>query len=146
VNWAARLFGRELDRRIAPLGVTHGRWPVLQTLYEEDGLTQTELARRLSIEQPTMANTLKRMERDGLVRRAPDPDDRRQARIHLTEEARYLEKPLAASAREVNARALAGLDAAEAVVFMALLRRVVSNLLQSETDDIRPCPNRSAEE
>ncbi len=138
VNWAARLFGRALDQRIASLGVTHGRWPVLQALYEEDGLTQTELAGRLSIEQPTMANTLKRMERDGLVRRAPDPDDRRRAHIHLTEEARHLETPLAACARAVNVCALEGLDSAEIAAFMAVLRRVVDNLMQDETSDERP--------
>ena len=47
-------------------------------------LSQTALARWASVEQPTMANTLNRMERDGLIVRTPDPDDRRSALISLT--------------------------------------------------------------
>jgi DNA-binding MarR family transcriptional regulator len=104
-------------------------------LWEEEGLTQTALAERLAVEQPTMANTLKRMERDGLARRLPDPDDRRQARIYLTKRGRELEGVLTASAREVNAAALAGLGADERRTFLTLARRIVENLERDAAAD-----------
>jgi DNA-binding MarR family transcriptional regulator len=130
VNYLARLFARALYRRIAPHGVTRGQFPVLLVLWEREGATQAGLAERLAVEQPTMANTLKRMERDGLIERVPDPNDRRQALINLTPRGRGLEEALTASAREANAAALAGLSPEERTQFLALARRVVASLEQ----------------
>lgn len=65
------VFGRALNRRLTAVGLSVGQWPVLLALLEEDGLTQSELSRRLDIEQPTTANTLQRMQRDGLIHREP---------------------------------------------------------------------------
>ena len=128
VNYLARLFAKALYRRIGPHGVTRGQFPVLLVLWEQDGWTQTQLAERLAVEQPTMANTLKRMERDGLIERVPDPEDRRQARVHLTPRGRELEEVLTVSARETNAVALEGLSAEERAQLMSLARRMIVNL------------------
>ena len=128
VNYLARLFAKALYRRIGPHGVTRGQFPVLLVLWEHEGWTQTQLAERLAVEQPTMANTLKRMERDGLIERIPDPEDRRQARVHLTSRGRELEHVLTVSARETNAVALEGLSAQEQAQLMSVARRMIVNL------------------
>ena len=128
VNYLARLFAKALYRRIGPHGVTRGQFPVLLVLWEHEGWTQTQLAERLAVEQPTMANTLKRMERDGLIERIPDPEDRRQARVHLTPRGRELEEVLTVSARETNAVALEGLSAQEQAQLMSVARRMIVNL------------------
>jgi DNA-binding MarR family transcriptional regulator len=129
-NYLSRLFAQALERRIAPHGGTIGQFPVLLMLWEQEGATQAELARQLAVEQPTMANTLKRMERDGLIERSPDPEDRRQARIHLTPRSRTLEEVLTDCARETNSVALAGFSTEEAAQFLALARRIIRNLEQ----------------
>jgi DNA-binding MarR family transcriptional regulator len=128
VNHLARLLALALRRRIEALGVVPGQFAQLLALYEQDGLTQSELSRRVRIEQPTMAVTLKRMERDGLVERVPDPSDGRRALVMLTAHARRLEPDLTAAAREVNAVALDGLTPAEADGFMRTLDRLIANL------------------
>ena len=130
VNLVARLFAQALHRRIAPLGVVPGQFPALLCLYEEDGLTQAELCRRVGIEQPTMARTLKRMERDGLIGRNPDPLDGRRARVRLTPRARRLEKKLTTMATEVNGIALAGLNQREAESVLPILRKIAARLQQ----------------
>ena len=128
VNHLARLLAQALRRRIEAVGVVPGQFAQLLALYEQDGLTQGELSRRVRIEQPTMAVTLKRMERDGLVERVPDPSDGRRALVMLTAHARRLEKDLTAAAREVNAAAVAGLSATEIGAFMGTLDQVIANL------------------
>lgn len=128
VNLVARLFAQALHRRISPYGVVPGQFPALLCLYEEDGLTQAELCRRVNIEQPTMANTLNRMERDGLIRRKPDPLDGRQTRISLTARARRLEGRLSSMANEVNAIALRGMRPAEAKSVLPILNKIAENL------------------
>ena len=128
VNHLARLFAREIHARIGPLGLTPGTFPAMLELWAEDGLTQRDLVARLDIEQATMANTLARMERDGLIRRTPDPKDRRAQRVWLTETGRALQGPATAAAREVNAAALDGLGADERAAFLETLATVVRGL------------------
>jgi DNA-binding MarR family transcriptional regulator len=58
---------------------------VLLSLWNEDGLKANELGKRSGLEPSTMTGLIDRMERDGLVKRDPDPNDRRANRIHLTQ-------------------------------------------------------------
>jgi DNA-binding MarR family transcriptional regulator len=128
VNHLGRLLAQALRDRIAGLGVVPGQFAQLLALYEQDGLTQAELCQRVRIEQPTMANTLNRMERDALIRRVPDPNDGRRARVMLTPRARRLQPTLAAAARSVNADATRGLNDHEVDACMATLARMIDNL------------------
>jgi len=66
---------------------------VLMSLWREDGLIVVELGRRAGLEPSSMTGLLDRMARDGLLRRSPDPADRRVHRIHLTEAGRDAERP-----------------------------------------------------
>ena len=124
----ARLIERELREALAEYHVRPGQLPVLLALYERDGLTQTELAEVAGVEQPTMAATLTRMERGGLVYRDPDRDDGRRVGVFLTVPARRLEKPLADTVRAVNRRALRGLAADERSLLYGLSDRLRANL------------------
>jgi DNA-binding MarR family transcriptional regulator len=128
VNHLARLMARALHTEISAHGVVPGQFPVLLALWEEDGLTQAELHRRTDVEQATMANTLQRMERDGLIVRKPDPADARRARVHLTARARSLESSLVRAARRVNERTTAGLSASERESFVRLLHGAIAAL------------------
>ena len=65
----AKGFARSLHQRAAGLGFSPGQFPILLELWAEDGLTQKQLLERVDIEQATMANTLSRMVRDGLIGR-----------------------------------------------------------------------------
>ena len=128
VNHLGRLLAQALHQRIAPLGVVPGQFAQLLALLEQDGLTQRELCERVRIEQPTMANTLRRMERDNLIRREADPADGRRTRLVLTARARDLEDQLVAAARDVNAAATAGLTQQEVTTFMHSMARIIDNL------------------
>jgi DNA-binding MarR family transcriptional regulator len=125
VNRMARLMAHELGERIRPAGVAIGQWAVLLFLWARDGMTQAELARGVAIEPPTVVRTIDRMVRDGLVTRAPDPDDGRLSRIYLTERARSLRDELVPLAAAVNGEILNGLTANEA----RTLRRLLTKLL-----------------
>jgi DNA-binding MarR family transcriptional regulator len=130
VGLMARMFDRELRAVLSRYGVSPGEFPVLLALYDCDGLTQAELARTIAVEQPTMAATLRRMERDDLVARTPDPADARRAEVHLTDRARSLEQPLVDAARSVNRRAVRGLSAEERAVLYRAVDRAGANLGQ----------------
>jgi DNA-binding MarR family transcriptional regulator len=138
VNHLARLLAQALRERIEPHGVVPGQFAQLLALYESDGLTQAELCARVQIEQPTMANTLARMERDGLITRTPDPADQRRALVRLTEHARRLEPDLVAAARTVNTLATQGLTDDQISTFHTALRAAIANLEGARTRRERP--------
>lgn len=127
-NHMARLFALHLSQAIAPLGLAPAQFMTLLELWEEDGLTQADLVERLDVEQATLANTLKRMERDGLVRRAAHPDDGRARLIWLTAKARKLEPAAKKAATAVNRRALEALDATRAEGLLAAMGDVIRQL------------------
>ena len=127
-NHMARLFANALHERIRPLGLAPAQFMTLLELWEGDGLTQKDLVQRLDVEQATMANTLNRMERDGLIEREENPKDRRARVIRLTDKARGLEADAKATANEVNGIALSGLSEDERRVFVKTMTRVIGAL------------------
>ena len=125
-NQMARLFAKGLQQRIRPLGLAPAQFMTLLALWDEDGLTQSELVRRLDVEQATMANTLTRMERDGLIERRTKLDDGRSQSIHMTPKAISLRDPATQAARAQNEAALADFTEQERQAFVALMQRAIA--------------------
>ena len=75
---------------------------VLLPLYEEEGLRIGELARRARLSKQTLTDLIRRLERDGLIERRPDPADARASLIFLTERSRTFEPVAAATLRELD--------------------------------------------
>lgn len=126
INHLARIFAQALAERIKPLGLVPGQFPVLLALWEEEGLTQRDLVQRLDVEQATMANTLARMERDGLIVRRSMPGDKRAQSVRLTPRARSLEGPATAAATAVNRELLGSLTKDQREEFIGTMQAVVS--------------------
>lgn len=126
VNRAARGFAHRLGDELRPFDVGIGQWAVLMHLWSHDDMTQAQLARRVAIEQPTMVRTIDRMERDGLVTRASDPNDRRASRITLTDRGWSLRDQLVPLADGVNRRATEGLTREEVATLRGLLARLAA--------------------
>lgn len=127
-NHLARLFARHLETRLRQHGLALGAFPALLHLWDRDGMTQKELVDLLGIEQPTMAATLSRMERDGLVTRSRDETDARLQRIRLTPRARALQETALAEAAAVNETALSGLAPEDRPRFIALMQAAIAAL------------------
>lgn len=87
-----RRYTAVLQDALKPLGLSPGQMPALMALWAQDGQTQKALVDMLGVEQATMANTLSRMERDGLITRRAVDGDKRIRHIHLTEQARGVEQ------------------------------------------------------
>jgi len=133
VHHLSRLMTLALNEELKGHGVAPGQFPVLQCLWEQDGLTQRELYERVKIEQATMSNTLKRMERDCLIYREADPADRRSMRIHLTGMAKTLQDKLTRGAKSVNKAAFNGIKKKDRRQLMDMLAYMVENLERATT-------------
>lgn len=77
----------------APITTPQAR--VLRQLDEHDPMMVTELADHLGVTPSTMSLTLSRLQRDGLIRRERDPDDRRVVNVRLTPEGERMRQATA---------------------------------------------------
>ncbi len=111
---------------------THGlslpRYFVLRELYQQEGLTQREIANRVGVLEPTIVATLDALERGGLVVRERSSTDRRKASVMLTAAGRELRATLLGYAEDVLERALEGFTPAEIVALRAALQHIKTNL------------------
>ena len=133
-NWAARLFTRLADRRLNPLGLAAGQVPVFTALAMTGPASQKALALAAAIEQPTMAATLSRMERDGVIERRPDPSDGRSALVSLTSRTRGRVDPIFEALATINEESLKAMPKAEREIFLAGLRTMIAHLETSLAD------------
>jgi len=119
-----------LRQQLAQVGVEQIRpayLGVLMSLWAEDGLRSAELGRRAGLEPSTMTGLLDRMERDGLLARSPDPEDRRAQRIHLTAAGRRAQKPVSRVVEAALDRMFAGVPDRDLSRLKQTLRRVLAN-------------------
>jgi MarR family transcriptional regulator, transcriptional regulator for hemolysin len=124
----ARALARVGDARLRELGFATAQLPVLTALKDGARLSQSELCRWAKVEQPTMAQMLARMERDGLIRRDPDPEDGRSSLVSLTKQAVGRLPAGRAILRQGNKEMTEGLSGQEVKVLVRLLHRVLGNV------------------
>jgi MarR family transcriptional regulator for hemolysin len=129
---ANRAFSHALIERLKPHGITFSQWLHLRTLWEEDGLTQVELARRIGIEKASSTPVLDSLERLKLIRRERNPDDRRERTIRLTRAGKAIKGRLVPHAVAFNATARRGLKPQDIATFLRVIHVMVDNLRQAQ--------------
>lgn len=109
-------------------GASLATWVVLYGVERGGWDNQRDLAKDLRIEGATLTRHLDRMERDGLIVRTRDPDDRRQIRVELTTEGGALYRRLKTVARKTGKRATDGLSADDRANLRRILGRIRTNV------------------
>jgi MarR family transcriptional regulator, organic hydroperoxide resistance regulator len=132
---AAKLMRSAADVAYRRHGVRVGQNLLLEVLWANDGLTPSEVARRLRLATPTVVKMATRMQAAGLLTRRPDESDARLVRLHLTERGRALRGPLEAERRALEERATANLTSDERRQLLAALDKVIENLAGIEEVD-----------
>lgn len=129
---AAKAHRNHAREKLSERGLHIGQEILLFQLWEDDGLSQSELADRLNVEPPAVNKMVKRMESDGLIERRSDPDDSRVSRVFLTEEGRSLQEPVEEIWQRIEAQTFDGISTEERLLFRRILVDVRDNL--SEPD------------
>ena len=119
---------QQAEEALSQLGLHVSQELVLFVLWREEGLSQSELAARLSVEPPTLTKAVQRMERAGLLIRRADAQDTRVTRVYLTEKGRELHAPALKVWQDLETRTLRGMTEIEKALLRRLLQQAVSNL------------------
>ncbi len=121
-NKAEKLFEAELKKH----GLTVALWPTMMCLWEEEGVTQRDIAEKSKVENSTTTRTLDKLEKLGLVERRDDPNSRRSYRIYLTEQGKAIKETLIPIPVAVNQQVLSSLNEQEQKQIIALLQKMVA--------------------
>ncbi|WP_235271741.1 MULTISPECIES: MarR family winged helix-turn-helix transcriptional regulator [Gluconobacter] len=105
-----------------------GQIPVFLALGKGEIRTQKVLAELAGIEQPGMATLLARMERDGLIEREPDPDDKRVSQIRLSPVGLTKSQQVIPIMEGASEEAFKGFTPLERDILITLLERMSSSL------------------
>ena len=125
---ASQRWNELLAERFAARGYPEVRpayGSILVPLFEEDGLRLGELARRARLAKQTMTTMVRLLERDGLVRRAPDAADGRATLVRLTPRARRFEPVAAEVLREIERELASRVNARQRQALTEALREVI---------------------
>jgi MarR family transcriptional regulator, lower aerobic nicotinate degradation pathway regulator len=127
LNQAAIHASRLVAEGFAGAGMRRYHFSVLVALDEHGPTSQAELGRRLSIDRSDMVAVINDLERDGLVARVRDENDRRRNLVQLTPAGKRALQRLDARVEEAQAALLAPLSAAERSELQRLLARLVEH-------------------
>ena len=123
--------GRLFDRMLAEADVdafngAQGR--ILYVLWQQDGLTISQISAQTSLANTTLTSMLDRMEQSGLILRTPSPTDRRAMLIRLTDKARSLREDYDRISQQMNELYYLGFTEEEVRQLEGYLQRVLDNL------------------
>ncbi|MFA0015581.1 MarR family transcriptional regulator [Vibrio lentus] len=126
INVIANKATKDFDLELKKHGLTIALWPTLMCLWEEEGVTQRDIAAKSKVENSTTTRTLDKLEKLELVERRADPHSRRSFRIYLTEKGKALEEVLIPIPVRLNEELMATLDAQEQQQMIGLLKKMVA--------------------
>jgi MarR family transcriptional regulator for hemolysin len=113
LHGTARAWRLAIDKRLKHLGIGQSGWMTIAMIAKSDEpMSQRALADLVGVEGPSMVSMLDRLERDGLVSRAPSATDRRVKLVHLTETGRTVYDEVRKEAVDFRAALLDGVDPA----------------------------------
>lgn len=124
---AAGAIEESLERSVEPCGLSLAKMGALRILADADEPVQLgQLACRLSCVKSNVTQLVDRLEAEGLVRRIPDPADRRSVLATITGAGRERLAEALEARERAEASLIAGLDAAEVERLTGLFRRVAA--------------------
>ncbi len=135
IKVAHKSFQQLLQARLEPHGIKLSHWYCLRYLWEEDGLTQRELSKRVHVKETTIVAVINEMESLGLIKRVRNPDDRRKYIVSLTAQAKRVTSTLLPVARTVNQLGTRDFTNQEIDLHRALTQRVAANLNHALVED-----------
>ena len=136
VNMTAKAFQKSFDIELRKnAGVSLSQWRVVGALVIQPGLTQKEIADKVGIEGATLVPIIDKMEKEGLLKRKPDSNDRRVNRIYLTQKADSLWESMVECALKIRKSSTKNISENDIQTTLETLRKISQNLSSfSETD------------
>lgn len=124
----ARAYNSSIVEFEKDTGLSSARWRLLLLVYRMGGGTQKELINAIRVDPGAITRQLNAIERDGLVRREPDPADNRRVMVSLTRRGQALVDRILEVRRRFLARMTDGVPAGDLAALHRALDRIAENM------------------
>lgn len=129
LHGCARAWRLAIDRRLRHLGISQSSWMAIAlTAKEKEPPSQTRLANRVGVEDPTMVATIDRLVKAGYMIRTPSATDRRVKLLSLTESGMQVYRSVKQEADAVRGELLAKADPAVLAIVTGFLEQMQSDI------------------
>ena len=108
---------------------------ILFVLWQKDKITQKELATEIGLAKNTITVMLEKMEKNDLIRRITDENDKRKSLVILTDYAKSLKKSFDEISDEMLRKVYKGFSEEEIDKYEGYLHRIIRNLEEKEEGD-----------
>jgi len=119
------------SERVMKLGVTRVQWIALYYLGKEEFISQKELAEKMNIKESSVARLLDRMERDGLVERVKNENDKRVTNLSLTDKGKQYRIKLLPEGEKFEKLLYKNISEEEMKIFTTVLTKMVCNISEN---------------
>ena len=117
-----------LDKRFMEYGIYFGQPPILNYILNNPDSTQKEIADFLGVSPPSVATSVKRMEKSGLLMRVADKSDARRNNLQITEKGIELLQFAHTAFDEIDAVSLKAFTDEELDMLISFIERMNANL------------------
>ena len=114
----------DFKRRIHSYGLTPIQHLILEALWEEDGLSASDISKKLTLDGATLSGVLDRLSAGGWISKESDTEDKRVLRNFLTQKSIDLKPKLAGAREQSNAELLKPFSLEEKVLLKRFLRDI----------------------
>ncbi|MGW5072046.1 MarR family winged helix-turn-helix transcriptional regulator [Rhodococcus sp. NPDC004095] len=127
----ARLAEKRMEYEVhRPLGWTWGAFRIMSQLYVLGPQEPSQLAESLQVTRPTITVGVDKLERDGYVTRAVQPNNRTRVTIELTQTGKAAVEEAAGLQHDVELTLVGGLSEKEQATLSELLTKLFHTLQQ----------------
>lgn len=127
ISFTYRSVQKYFAKELAPFHIGWGHFSILMSLYRQDGRSQDSLAQSRGFDKTMIAKSILKMEKEGIVYRITDPEDKRVKRLYLTEKGRKMKPEMQKIGFELNSFLLNDLDSDELLFAIEIVRKIALN-------------------
>ncbi len=129
------LYRQIVDKKLEEKGIYFGQPPILRYLSEHPNATQKDIADFLRVSQASIATSVKRMEKSGLIKRTSDKNDARRNNLKLTDKGCEMEKIAGEIMTQTDREIFGDMNKKDIDEALSLLENINANTIRIAEDN-----------
>ncbi len=121
----AALHRTELEKRLSSVGIHSGQVFILFELWDEDGVSQIDLAKNLKLSAPTINKMVKSLNSAGFIILKRSESDARLVKVFLSAKGKQVKSGVENIWQELESNITTNLTETEKLIFLQLLDKVL---------------------
>lgn len=132
------LHRKKIHSILEEAGIFHGQLPILECIEEKEQCTLREIAKELRVSPPSITNSIKRLEKSGMIVKTVSNDDLRYTYITLTPKGQEALENAIDQCNKVDEESFKNISDEEIALLSDIYDKLVKNMEEDEEHDKNP--------